>query len=371
VYFGPLGEHSSNLIQYMESIPQAPKIKAGANPATYMLEVIGAGTQASRVTTDVNGYYLQSSMSAANDLELSKLSTPGTKIEFAHVYAAGPRAQAKALVIKATKNYWRSPNYNFTRMLISLLVALIFGSVYKRSPMHTQSDVISRLSVMIISVTFCSVIYINSVIETVLVERAVFYRERAANMYRSLPFATSFTLAEFPYLVFNSLMYSTVFYFTVGLYGDGYKFGWFFLYFFLILSVATFTGQLFASISPDAQTAGVLAGLFVNLWNIFSGFLISPSDIPPYWNFMFWISPFHYTIEGLTMTQFHGADEIINVITAEGSTNMTMEAYVTSFYGGVFTYANRGKNVGVLLGIIAIFTVLRALALEYLKMIKR
>ncbi len=54
VYFGPLGEHSANLIQYMEAIPGAPKIGPGANPATYMLEVIGAGTSASRITADFN-----------------------------------------------------------------------------------------------------------------------------------------------------------------------------------------------------------------------------------------------------------------------------------------------------------------------------
>jgi hypothetical protein len=32
---------------------------------------------------------------------------------------------------KAAKNYWRSPNYNFSRMVICALVALIFGSVFQ------------------------------------------------------------------------------------------------------------------------------------------------------------------------------------------------------------------------------------------------
>ena len=68
--------------------------------------------------------------------------------------------------------------------------------------------------------------------------------------------------------------------------------------------------------SPDAQTAGVFASLTINLWNMFSGFLISPNNIPNYWNFMFWISPFHYVIEGMMMTQFQGVNDIIDVVGA-------------------------------------------------------
>ncbi|PPS12991.1 hypothetical protein GOBAR_AA07632 [Gossypium barbadense] len=38
IYFGPLGEHSCKVIQYLEGIPGMPKIKDNINPATWMLE---------------------------------------------------------------------------------------------------------------------------------------------------------------------------------------------------------------------------------------------------------------------------------------------------------------------------------------------
>ncbi|CAM9732618.1 unnamed protein product, partial [Ectocarpus sp. 8 AP-2014] len=44
VFFGPLGENSSNLISYFQSIPSTVPIRDHVNPATWMLEVIGAGT---------------------------------------------------------------------------------------------------------------------------------------------------------------------------------------------------------------------------------------------------------------------------------------------------------------------------------------
>ncbi|CAM9654100.1 unnamed protein product, partial [Hapterophycus canaliculatus] len=44
VFFGPLGDCSSNLITYLQSIPNTVPILDHVNPATWMLEVIGAGT---------------------------------------------------------------------------------------------------------------------------------------------------------------------------------------------------------------------------------------------------------------------------------------------------------------------------------------
>jgi hypothetical protein len=49
---GELGVHSTNLIGYMSAIPSTTPISDNANPATWMLEQIGAGTSA-RVNTQV------------------------------------------------------------------------------------------------------------------------------------------------------------------------------------------------------------------------------------------------------------------------------------------------------------------------------
>ncbi|KAG6621390.1 ATP-binding Cassette (ABC) Superfamily [Phytophthora cinnamomi] len=43
VFFGDVGDRCHDLVAYFESIPQVPKIPVGYNPATWMLEVIGAG----------------------------------------------------------------------------------------------------------------------------------------------------------------------------------------------------------------------------------------------------------------------------------------------------------------------------------------
>ncbi|KAK0331254.1 hypothetical protein LTR94_029664, partial [Friedmanniomyces endolithicus] len=46
VYFGNLGENSSKLIEFFENAPEVSPMPMNVNPATWMLDIIGAGTAA-------------------------------------------------------------------------------------------------------------------------------------------------------------------------------------------------------------------------------------------------------------------------------------------------------------------------------------
>jgi hypothetical protein len=52
VFFGPLGQNSCELIDYLSTRAPAHPFRFPANPATWMLEVIGAGTAAQTQTLD-------------------------------------------------------------------------------------------------------------------------------------------------------------------------------------------------------------------------------------------------------------------------------------------------------------------------------
>eukprot|EP00298_Acanthocystis_sp_HF-20_P016123 c21384_g3_i2.p1 GENE.c21384_g3_i2~~c21384_g3_i2.p1 ORF type:complete len:256 (-),score=101.53 c21384_g3_i2:11-778(-) len=255
--------------------------------------------------------------------------------------------------------------------MISIFVASLFGSVYARAPLITQSDVISRISIVFVAIIFSCVINLTSVLEVIATERAVFYREQAANMYRPIPYALSFTVAEIPYLIFSTLLFSVVFYFTVGLDSEPEKFWFFWIYYFLTIGIATFTGQLLASAAPNTETAASLGPLVLQLWNLFCGFLISPANIPNYWSFMYWLSPFHYCIEGYAATQFHGNNQIIQVATTKGQISMTVEAYASSYFGGEYKYSNRFGDIVALVAFLVALNILRALSLKYLRYINR
>jgi ABC-type multidrug transport system ATPase subunit len=67
VFFGELGQGSANLIRYFEAIPGTKPCPVGYNPATWMLEVIGAGTSdPSADAVDFAAVYRKSKLAAQN-----------------------------------------------------------------------------------------------------------------------------------------------------------------------------------------------------------------------------------------------------------------------------------------------------------------
>lgn len=71
VYFGELGEGSEKLVEYLEAFPSTKPCPKGFNPATWMLEVIGAGTgadgSAARNQHDYANSYNNSELKRRND----------------------------------------------------------------------------------------------------------------------------------------------------------------------------------------------------------------------------------------------------------------------------------------------------------------
>jgi hypothetical protein len=58
---------------------------------------------------------------------------------------------------------------------------------------------------------------------------------------------------------------------------------------------------------------------------MFSGFTIKSNAIPPFWRFVYWSNPYHYTLEGIIVTQFHNAEDLI---TLSNGHQMTLGALV-------------------------------------------
>ena len=61
IYFGPLGNESTHLVDYFEAIPGVPRLQAGINPATWMLECSTPGAEEA-IGADFAQVYLQSDL---------------------------------------------------------------------------------------------------------------------------------------------------------------------------------------------------------------------------------------------------------------------------------------------------------------------
>ncbi|GJU35135.1 AAA+ ATPase domain-containing protein, partial [Tanacetum coccineum] len=193
IYAGPLGRFSCKLVEYFEAISGVPKIRNGYNPATWVLEVTSSTTE-NQLNIDYAQIYFSSSLYQENQELIRELSTPssGSKDLFFHAEYAQPfLLQCKACLWKQHWSYWRNIQYNVTRFVTTIVIAILFGVVFwkKGEKMENQQDLLNILGALYAIVVFIGAINQNAVQPIVAVERTVFYRERAAGMYSSLPYA--------------------------------------------------------------------------------------------------------------------------------------------------------------------------------------
>lgn len=86
--------------------------------------------------------------------------------------------------------------------------------------------------------------------------------------------------------------------------------------------------------------------------SIFCGFLIKPENFASFWVFMYWLTPLHYALEGLVVTQFNRDSTTITLTGTEFTS--TASAFVQGFYTE-WKYSHRGFDAMALLLFILFF----------------
>ncbi|KAK3416802.1 hypothetical protein EUGRSUZ_H02562 [Eucalyptus grandis] len=132
IYVGPLGRHSSHLIEYFEGILGVSKIKDGYNPATWMLEVTSPAQELA-LGVDFSDLYKNSDLYRRNKALIEELSIPppnSKDLYFPTKYSQSTFIQLMACLWKQRWSYWRNPPYTAVRFLFTLIIALMFGTMF-------------------------------------------------------------------------------------------------------------------------------------------------------------------------------------------------------------------------------------------------
>ncbi|KAL0415301.1 UNVERIFIED_CONTAM: Pleiotropic drug resistance protein 1 [Sesamum latifolium] len=240
IYVGPLGRHSAQLIKYFEGIPGVSKIKDGYNPATWMLEVT-ASAQEMALGIDFAQVYKNSELYRRNKALISELSTPRPGM--------------------------KEPNFPTRELRKHVLGPRL------QEEQRTRYIQLYRFY-MYASVLFLGIQNYVSVQPVVAVERTVFYRERAAGMYSSLPYAIAQVAIEFPYIFAQAAVYGSIVYVMIGFERTAAKFFWYIFFMYLTLSYFTFYGMMTVSVAPNHHISSIIGAAFISMWNLFSGFIV-------------------------------------------------------------------------------------------------
>uniref|UniRef100_A0A0E0IQF1 ABC transporter domain-containing protein n=1 Tax=Oryza nivara TaxID=4536 RepID=A0A0E0IQF1_ORYNI len=292
IYGGSLGVNSVDMINYFQGIPRVVPITEGYNPATWMLEVT---TQASeeRLGIDFATVYKNSYQFRNVENLIVELSIPasGTEpLKFSSEFSQNRLTQFMVCLRKQSLVYWRSPEYNVVRLFFTSVAAIIFGSIFWNVGMKRESteDILLIMGALYAACLFLGVNNASSVQPVVSVERTVYYRERAANMYSSFPYAAAQGLVEIPYIAVQTLIFGLITYFMVNYERNIRKLVLYLIYMFLTFTYFTFYGMVAVGLTPTQHMASV--------------------RIPGWWIWFYYICPVAWTLRGVITSQLGDVD---------------------------------------------------------------
>ncbi|GMF26666.1 unnamed protein product [Phytophthora lilii] len=382
VFFGELGKESSNLINYFEAAPGVTPIEPGYNPATWMLECIGAGVGGGGGgKIDFAEYFASSDLKALMDKDLDKdgvlrPSTDLPELKFDKQFASTPRLQFDMLCRRFFHMYWRTPTYNLTRLMISVMLGAILGIIYQSTDYTTFTGANAGVGLVFISTVFLGIIGFNSVMPVAADERTAFYRERASETYHALWYFIAGTLVEIPYVMLSALSFCIIFFPSVGFTGFST-----FIHYWLVVSLNAllfvYFGQLLVFALPSVAVASIAGALLSSIFMLFSGFNPPANNIPTGYKWIYYISPPTYSIACLVAMVFAdcptgstsnlGCNVLKNAPPTVG--NITLKQYVEIAFN--MKSDDLPRNVLVLCVLIVVFRLLALFSLRYISHLKR
>ncbi|KAH7083362.1 ABC-2 type transporter-domain-containing protein [Paraphoma chrysanthemicola] len=360
VYYGDVGENSKILVDYFVR-NGGPPCPPAANPAEWMLEVIGAAPGShtdidwhqtwrdSREYREVKRHLaeLKSERSQQEALQRT-LSAQKREDKAAYREFAAPFwQQLRETTLRVFQQYWRSPSYIYSKTLLCTSSALFIGFSLYMMP-NTQQGLQNQMFGIFMLLTIFGQL-VQQIMPHFVTQRALYeVRERPSKTYSWKAFMISNIAVELPW---NSLMAVLIFfcwYYPIGLYRNAeptdavnlrgfqlFLFVWMFLIF-----TSTFTHMVIAGID-SAETGGNIANLMFSLCLIFCGVLAQPSDFPGFWIFMYRVSPFTYLVSGmlasgLANSQVTCADR--EYIVFEPTNSQTCQQYTAQYRSAMGGY---------------------------------
>ncbi|KAH7512125.1 hypothetical protein FEM48_Zijuj12G0057400 [Ziziphus jujuba var. spinosa] len=245
--FQPLSlafNHVNYYVDMPAAVPGVPKIKDGYNPATWMLEVTAPAVEA-QLNVDFAEIYANSPLYQRNQELIKELSTPapGSKdLFFPTKYSQTFSVQCKACFWKHFQSYWRNPQYNAIRFLMTAVIGVLFGLIFWNK---------------------------GQKISTVL-ELSVLHGTPPKELSTNLLQVT----VEVIYTAIQTVIYSALLYSMIGFEWKLEKVLYF--YYFILMCFIYFTlyGMMVVALTPGHQIAAICMSFFLSFWNLFSGFLI-------------------------------------------------------------------------------------------------
>ncbi|PKS05034.1 hypothetical protein jhhlp_008400 [Lomentospora prolificans] len=352
VYFGDIGSDAHILREYLKRYGAVAGERD--NVAEFMLEAIGAGSSprvGSRDWADIwedspEFAQVKETIKKLKEERINAMKSVNRSLE--KEYATPFIHQLKIVTTRMNKAFWRSPNYEFTRLLNHLIVALLTGLTYLGLD-NSRSSLQYKVFV-IFQVTVLPALIIGQVEVMYHVRRAIFFRESSSKMYSPFTFAASIVIAEIPYSIMCSVIFFLPLYYIPGFQTESSRAGY---QFFMILITEMFSvtlGQAVASLAPSAYLSVQFDPFLMITFGLFCGVTIPKPQMPGFWKaWLYQLDPFTRLISGMVTTALHKLEVVCSpheLNSFKAPDNMTCGEYMGEFFsnGGLGYLVNENTQ---------------------------
>ncbi|KAI7975652.1 hypothetical protein EIK77_004007 [Talaromyces pinophilus] len=284
VYFGDIGKSSQTLIEYFVKNGAQP-CPSDANPAEWMLDVIGAAP-GSRSDIDWPAVWRESSELKAVHAELERMKVDicqkasgasGDGSDY-HEFASPLSTQFLEVQKRVFQQYWRTPSYIYSKLLLCIAPALFIGFSFYKAPNSRQGLQNQMFSIFELMTIIPQLV--QQIMPLFVTQRDLFeVRERPGKTYSWIPFLMSNIVAELAWGALCAVIVYVCWYYPVGLWQNAeptdtvHERGFlaFLLLLMFMLFTSTFSHMIIAGISV-ADTAGNIGNLLFMFNLIFCGY---------------------------------------------------------------------------------------------------
>ncbi|KAJ6127139.1 CDR ABC transporter [Penicillium sp. IBT 18751x] len=287
VYNGALGHDSKTLIDYFER-NGGKKCPPDANPAEYMLEVIGAGNPDYK-GQDWGDVWANSKESKKLSEELENIISSrrqmqdDDKIKDDREYAMPLYTQIVAVTRRAFVAYWRLPDYILGKMMLHIFTGL-FNTFTFWHLGNSYIDMQSRLFSIFMTLTISPLSFSSY-------SHDIFISEGSTKL---------------PYSIVAGSVYFNCWYWGIWFPRDSFSSGYTWMLLMLFECYYVGFGQFIAAFAPNELFASLLVPSFFTFVVAFCGVVVPYAALPHFWqSWMYWLTPFHYLLEGFLGVATH------------------------------------------------------------------
>lgn len=274
--------------------------------------------------------------------------------------------------------------YTYTNVAGSIIQALIMGSLFYHISSAT-TGAFSRGGIIFFALLFNALSALAE-ISHAFDHRPILMKQKTYSFYHPSVETFAYLLSDFPTKVVTMICFCILVYFLSYLTMAA---GQFFLFLLFVITASYSVMAFFQAIAAwtkDAETANSIAGIFVLLLSVYTGYMVPTDSMHPWFRWINWLDPLAYGFEGLMANEFHGRKMECDLLVPSGPgyENVSLDNQVCAFKGAKtgnpmvdgndyldaaysYTWDHFWRNFGIIVGFFIFFTALNAIGTEYLR----